>query len=333
MKSKIALLIGFVHVVLCGQAYDVLFIGNSFTHMNQMPKTFEKISHSMGHEIYVEMNAKSNHTLQMHCGRPELFAAIRSRKWDIVIIQPFSRELIFSADSIEKATQPYFLQLLDSISSNHACTKVMLYQTWGYKEGYKELSETADFISMNQQIAANIRMYSSRYSIPIVPVGSVWQQLLADGYGNGLYDADGSHPSPEGSYLVASVFYAAIFRQPLEGAYYGNIDKQKAQTIQRAAFSYVQEHTATCLLEEKSFIVSCPTDKFRRNRVEVIADFPHADSLRWNFGNERISKKAMQSYTFRNEGIYTITLTVFDKCGVHKYKRKVEFITPKRRDE
>jgi hypothetical protein len=48
-------------------------------------------------------------------------------------------------------------------------------------------------------------------------VGIAWQQALAADFKFSLYAPDGSHPSPEGSYLAACVFYATLLGKSPEG--------------------------------------------------------------------------------------------------------------------
>ena len=97
----------------------ILFIGNSYTHYNSMPELFERLAKSKKIKIDVVMNARSNHTFKMHCQRPEMFETIRSKKWDYVVLQGFSRELMYEKEVIDTASLPYFKQILDSVYSNH----------------------------------------------------------------------------------------------------------------------------------------------------------------------------------------------------------------------
>src|SRR5690606_15913872 len=77
------------------QPQNILFIGNSYTHMNKMPALFDKIAEAKGVKMHVEMNALSNHSFKMHSLRPELYTKLRERKWDYVVLQGFSRELSY----------------------------------------------------------------------------------------------------------------------------------------------------------------------------------------------------------------------------------------------
>ena len=127
------------------QPMRVLFVGNSYTHYNNMPKLFEQMADSKGVRLEVLMDAKSSHTFEMHSKRPELYTNIRSKKWDYVVLQGFSRELAQDAATIDSNSIPYIKQLLDSIYANNRCTNVLLYQTWGYGGGYKDDSLNIDW--------------------------------------------------------------------------------------------------------------------------------------------------------------------------------------------
>ena len=57
-----------------------------------------------------------------------------------------------------------------------------------------------------------------------------------------LWGKDGSHPSKDGNYLAACVFYAFMFEESPRGAdFVGGIEKETAQELQRAAGRQVQD--------------------------------------------------------------------------------------------
>ena len=105
----------------------VLFIGNSYTHMNNMPKMFEKISKDAGMNVIVEKCAQSGASFKVHSEREEVYEAIKSRDWDYVILQGYSRELTFDPEHIDTATVPYLNKITTSIYDNYACTNVLFY--------------------------------------------------------------------------------------------------------------------------------------------------------------------------------------------------------------
>lgn len=319
-----------VSTLFATEPLKILFIGNSFTHMNAMPKQFDKLAKSLDQKVLVEMEAKSNHTLKMHCARPELFKTINSKKWDYVIIQPFSRELIFDKDSINEATIPYFQQIMDSIRANNACTNILLYETWGYKNGYAERNDTDSFDEMAMKIENGARYIADTFDLAIVPVGMVWREIVNKHPEINLFDADEHHPSPIGSYLVASTFYAAIYKRSFEGAPLTAYPAEQMKTIHEVTYKYVLSHIDNCDLRKNTFFItkteSNPTTK--KYKVSCKSYFKEADSLVWDFGDKTSSKYKFTSHSYKQSGTYTIKLTVNDECGVRVYEQDVYFPAP-----
>lgn len=60
----------------------ILFIGNSYTHMNDMPLIFERIAKAAGKEVKVEKNTRSGASLRIHSEREDMYEAIKQEKWD-----------------------------------------------------------------------------------------------------------------------------------------------------------------------------------------------------------------------------------------------------------
>src|SRR5690554_1513108 len=71
---------------------SVLFIGNSYTFMNDMPFMFQKMAQAEGVNAYVDTVVHGGKNLQYHASRKETYDKIRSRNWTYVIIQGHSNE-------------------------------------------------------------------------------------------------------------------------------------------------------------------------------------------------------------------------------------------------
>src|SRR5690606_37089613 len=230
-----------VHAQQNVQVMNILFVGNSYTHMNKMPELVGKMALSKGYKVNVEMNAKSSHTFKMHSERPELFEHIKQKKWDYVVIQGFSRELSYDPSYIDTASIPYFNKIIDSIYANNPCTNVLLYMTWGYKEGFKDRPEIDSYEKMADSIRRGYQYLSQIYDLPIVPVGDVHREIRKKTNIN-LYEEDMQHPTFSASYMVASTFYSAIFKTSPLNAYSKNLDKESATKIQSIAYDYVSKN-------------------------------------------------------------------------------------------
>ena len=134
------------------QPMRVLFIGNSYTHYNNMPKLFKDLANSKNVNVDVHMSAKSSHTFQMHSERMDLYQDIRREKWDYVVLQGFSRELSTEIATIDSMVVPYVKRITDSIYQRNPCATILLYETWGYEQGFPEDSINWSYQVMSDHI-------------------------------------------------------------------------------------------------------------------------------------------------------------------------------------
>ena len=70
----------------------------------------------------------------------------------------------------------------------------------------------------------------------VAPAGVAWQRALEGDPQLELWQRDGIHPSPEGTYLAACVFYATLLGQSPEGAsYLAGLPEETARFLQAVA--------------------------------------------------------------------------------------------------
>lgn len=311
-----------------GHPMNVLFIGNSFTHMNSMPQMFEKLAVSKSIKINVVMSAKSNHTFKMHAERPDLYEDINKFRWDYVVIQGFSRELSYGPEHIDTASVPYFNQIVDSLYANNPCVKILLYMTWGYENGYHYKEELSSYEQMSDAIEQGYRYLGSIYDLPIVPVGNVWKEVRKNYPELDLYQDDEHHPTKLGSYVVACSFYSAIFRSTPLGGFASNIPEKVAADIQQTAFGYVSSHLAEYKLDRDILDVRYMVTKEGRYQVLCKANFPRAASVEWDFGDGTITDKPTAEHFYNMDGKYQVKLTIQDTCGTRVIYRNVYYSKP-----
>src|SRR5208283_2849446 len=65
----------------------VLFIGNSYTYVNDLPTTFMNLARAGGHKIEVGMSAQGGWMLADHVKSSDTIAKISSEKWNFVVLQ------------------------------------------------------------------------------------------------------------------------------------------------------------------------------------------------------------------------------------------------------
>ena len=199
-----------------GTCQRVLFIGNSYTYVNDLPQVFTNLARSGGYRVQTGMAAQGGWTLSDHVSSSASQALLRSSKWDIVVLQEQS-ETPAIEQSRTTSMYPAARQLVGQITGLGA--RPVFFITWAHREGLPDYG-LLDFQSMQFSIDRAYLGIAGELNVPLAPVGYAW--LIA--YGQDpqleLWQQDGSHPTQQGTYLAACVFYAAIFHQSPEGLNY-----------------------------------------------------------------------------------------------------------------
>jgi hypothetical protein len=310
---------------LFAQPMRVLFVGNSYTHYNNMPKLFEQMADSKGVKLEVLMDAKSSHNFQMHSKRTELYKNIRSTKWDYVVLQGFSRELAQDRAVIDKESIPYIKQLLDSIYANNSCTNVLLYQTWGYDTGFKDDSLGIDWTyqNMSDRIHEGYLYVSEQLNLSIVPVGKAWETVKENHPQIELYQEDKQHPSLAGSYLAASCFYSALFKTEPNLSFTAKLDPKQAAIIQEIAGVQVLMNKSRYRINQNTVELDVRLSAEDKKVVHLTANYPNAKSVVWDFGDGMTESAFKTRHVYGKPGNYEIKIKVQDSCGERLLKRKI----------
>lgn len=223
-----------------GKETSILFIGNSYTYRNDMPTIFQEIAKSKGKNVYVEHCTQGKATLVIQSKRDEVFHAINSRKWDYIIIQASSRDLIRDTSIINRKTIPALKKILTAIDQNNPMAKKLFYMTWGYRNGFKPYEDMDSYDEMTNKVKKGYLSLKKRFDIGVVPVGMAWFNVRHTHEDIVLYVKDGAHPSLKGSYLAACCFYAGIFGDDATGAkYFSKLGPKTCNILQQTASSTV----------------------------------------------------------------------------------------------
>jgi len=309
-------------------ATNILFIGNSFTFMHDMPATLEKIATLDHQKVNVFMSAKPSHTFKMHAKRDDLYKDISTKKWDYVVLQGFSSELTHGKKYIDTAIVPYVNKIIDTLKKNNPCVNILLYMTWGYQEGHTtKYKNTMSFKEMSDSIENGyIYLSQKNHTITIVPVGRIWQQVREKYPSYELYSTDGIHPSELGSYLIATSFFSSIFFKENKTDYFANLDSLQVKTIQKLTHEYIQLNKKKFHLENQGLELDYVNDN-TNCQIRAFAHFPNAHSFEWNFGDKTIRKDVFEvDHTYLDYGEYTIKVKMQDSiCGIRTAQQTVFF--------
>jgi hypothetical protein len=219
-----------------GQCVRVLFLGNSYTYVNDLPATFARLAESGGRHVETAMVANGGETLDQHAASPDSLSEISSKPWNYVVLQEQS-EIPAAASSREYSMYPAARKLAAAVEA--AAAVPMFYMTAAHRDGAPDLGLTG-YEAMQLAIDAGYTAIARELGAPVAPVGYTWFVLHRQHPEIELWQDDGSHPSVAGTYLAACVFYAAIFRASPEGlAFDDGLPAEQARVLQASAAANV----------------------------------------------------------------------------------------------
>jgi len=304
-------------IALAQDSISVLFIGNSYTYVNDLPTVFTQLTTSLGDEATVDSKSNGGFTFQNQLNDAATHTKIHARPWDFVVLQGQSQEPSFPTSQVNSATLPPAVSLADSVYANNFCSQAMYFMTWGRQVGDPQWDSINTFDKMNGRLRdAYVRISDSAQAC-VAPVGVAWK-YVRDNYPTiNLYQADGSHPSVEGTYLAACTFYASAFRKPSVGATYtAGLDATTALQLQTAADLAVLDSLDTWHLRPKEEIAIADFHYVQNgSSVQFFNDSWRATDYTWDFGDMTTASFVNGTHTFASSGTYPVQLIAQNECG------------------
>lgn len=193
----------------------ILFIGNSYTAVNDLPNWTKQVAESMGDTFEFTAISPGGTTFQRHSTDPQVLSELASGNYDVVILQEQSQLPSFPPQQVESDCFPYAKDLVNAARAGKSCVQILFYMTWGRQNG--DASNCAfwppvcTFAGMNELLRQNyVQMAKDNYA-NVAPVGSVWRDVRSSDGSIQLYQGDGSHPSTTGTHLAAITIYRSLF--------------------------------------------------------------------------------------------------------------------------
>ena len=203
------------------KSLNALFIGNSFTARNDLPGLIEKLAAAHGYRFQHQLINVGGASLRTHWNKGEALKAIKTGKFDRVILQEQSTLPVKNAARMHENVRLFN----EAIRAGGA--KTVLYMTWARRhspEHQKLISKAYE--SIGREVGSTV-----------APVGVAWQKFLAKHDSPVLHDKDESHPTLAGSYLAACVFLEALFgKSPTKPVDLDGLSEQDQLILQRAGY-------------------------------------------------------------------------------------------------
>jgi hypothetical protein len=113
----------------------VLFIGNSYTYVNDLPGMFRNLACSGGHHVVTDMSAEGGWTLADHVASVDTFQKLKAQQWDYVVLQEQS-QIPAMENYRDQAMYPAVRTLVAKIKELDE--QPYLFLTWGHRDGFPE---------------------------------------------------------------------------------------------------------------------------------------------------------------------------------------------------
>ena len=334
-------------LLLFSQTPKVLFIGNSYTYVNDLPGTINNLALSMDTSYIKDQNTPGGYRFMNHASNTTTYEKIFSEQWDYVILQAQSQEPSWPPSQIETDVFPYAKQLSDSIKKNNPCTEIIFYSTWGRKEGDSgncaEWPPVCTFAGMNDRLSVGYFTMAQENNASIAPVGHAWKIAREDNHFNNidLYSGDGSHPSVYGTYLTACVFYQSIFKMPVENAdFYSSINEDEALYLQSVANSVFEPNFEYFLEDDiTNTDYTFNLEAWFVPEENAIADFSllidaeevtftnlstNGEEYIWDFGDNNSSFDFSPIHEYSTSGSYIVKLVTKNQCSADSINKNLE---------
>jgi hypothetical protein len=210
----------------------VLFIGNSYTSVNDLPEVFAELARAGHHPALVASSAPGGWTLAEHARSADTLRLLKSEKWNYVVLQEQS-EVPSVQQWRAQVMYPAMRTLVQTIRDQGASP--VFFLTWAHRGGLPG-NGMFDDQSMQAELNIGYEQIAQELSVSVAPVGPAWTLTLKQYPDLLLWQDDGSHPRKEGTYLAACVFYAVLFQEsPVDLQYRAGLSKTIAARLQEAA--------------------------------------------------------------------------------------------------
>ncbi len=224
-----------------GERPKILFVGNSHMFYNDLSGTFVRIADAFGHRSDVYELSKGYYTLKRYANPEDELGAlfdktVTGKKWDFVVLQE-STGIVLSA-SVDEDMYPYARTLDEKVKSAGGQTAFLM--TWAPKNGIKDGFKKQSREQLQSVLAENYMEISGELDDLVIPAGIGFMRCMEQYPEIELWDADGQHPSPAGTYLAACTAYAVVYQQSPENCtYIGELDSEQAVKLQKIAAELV----------------------------------------------------------------------------------------------
>ncbi|MEX2088849.1 MAG: hypothetical protein WEB62_03720 [Bacteroidota bacterium] len=178
-----------------GPGLHVLFIGNSLTYVNDLPRTLQRVMNLGGREMSYHSVANPDFSLADHlAGGSDAVKQIQRGGWDFVIMQQGPSSLPESRTLLIGAVQTFNAHI------RAVGARTALYMVWPDKSR----------LSFFEDVRVSYKLAADTVGGLFLPAGEAWLEAWKLDSTLTLYWDDDFHPSYLGTYLASLVIYELL---------------------------------------------------------------------------------------------------------------------------
>lgn len=304
----------------------VLFLGNSYTYVNDLPKMLADMAKSTGDTLIYDSNVPGGHSIGNHSLNTVSLSKIMVGNWDFVVLQGQSYELANTTPEI--SPYPYAKKLDSIINKYNDCVETVYYMTWGRKNGDPSSCPSIPYLcsyeKMDSVIHKNYMWLTDTTNAIVAPAAAVWRSLRKNYPLIELYQTDESHPSVAGTYAAASAFYTTLYRKdPSLVTYNPGLTTTEAANIRSTAKKVVYDSLLHWHVGEYDHIVNpkCTTTSIKEENLPMLLNIspnPVTDILSIN-NADQYKENVVQVYNSMGVQIASFNFIQSVKLNVADY--------------
>lgn len=312
------------------QARRVLFLGNSYTQVNDLPQILTDVAASVGDSVVTDQSTPGGYTLQLHTTNATSLNKIMTGGWDFVVLQEQSQLPSFPINQVMTDVYPYARFLDSLVNAHNPCAETVFYRTWGRKNGDASNCSwwppVCTYQGMDSLLQLRYMMLADSNEAIVSPVGAVWKYIRQNYPGIELYQMDESHPSQAGSYAAACCFYTTLFRKnPLLISYNYTLSESDAHLIRTAVRQVVYSHLIYWHIGEYDPVSDFSHELRDDLRVAFTNLSQEATNFVWDFGDGEQSTEMNPEHTYPASGTYEVQL-VANHCSLADTAHRQVFV-------
>lgn len=296
----------------------VLFIGNSYTYVNNLPQLIYNVALANGDTLVFDSSAPGGFTFGNHFLNSTTNTKISAGGWQYVVLQAQSQEPSFSPGQVNSQTLPYAIKLDSLIKHYNPCATTVFYETWGRKNG--DASNCAfyppicTYTGMQNRLKESYKLFADTCHAILSPVGEAYRSSITASPSINLYQADESHPSVEGSYLAAALFYEVLFQRSVtSNTYNPGLSPANHLFLQQTAHNTFRDS-----LSVWNFGKHQPWAAFNYS-LQNGSNYQFQAAMnslnhQWYFGDGAGSNLTNPGHTYTVAGTYTVSYVNYTAC-------------------